>query len=290
MGASHVADQGSREGSVGALLTLLEGLRSELEALPVADGPGYYPALRRLLAVRVPKIHAAYDACVAEVLITEGRKPSCAKACTACCRHFVASVEPFELLALDAHLKTRPDYPDKIVSSYRRSGIYDEILARERSEGGPDSGSDPDEEADDRATYRYFLKGVPCAFLEPDGSCGVYDHRPMACRMFFAESPPRFCAGKAIASPWNKNFQVEMPQEVEEALARCSRLLEPLQLPDGLSARVRQRHVRLRGDLFVVPERVRLVRHLRRRLLRRAGGRLHLPHRLRPLLPMMMAP
>jgi hypothetical protein len=52
--------------------------------------------------------------------------------------------------------------------------------------------------------------------------------------MFFAESPPRFCAGKAIASPWNRNFQVEMPQEVEEALARCARSLEALELPDGL--------------------------------------------------------
>lgn len=222
------ADTGSERAPVGRLLTLLEGLRARLEALPDPDDPAYYPALCRALRVFVPRIHAAYDACVAEVLLTEGRRTTCAKSCSACCRHFVASVEPFELLALDAALKSRPDYSGKIVSSFRKSRLYDELLSREQASGMPE------EEADDRATYRYFLKGIPCAFLEPDGSCGVYEHRPMACRMFFAESSPRFCAGKAIASPWNRNFQVEMSQEVEEALARCSRELEALELPDGL--------------------------------------------------------
>jgi Fe-S-cluster containining protein len=176
----------------------------------------------------MPALYASYEACVGQVLITEGRRTSCSRSCSACCRHFVASVEPFELLYLDAHLKTRPGYAESVVSNYRKSTLYDELLDRERETGLPD------EEADDRATYRYFLKGVPCTFLEPDGSCGVYAHRPMACRMFFAESPPRFCAGKAIASPWNRNFQVEMPQVVEEALARCARVLEHLELPDGL--------------------------------------------------------
>jgi hypothetical protein len=56
----------------------------------------------------------------------------------------------------------------------------------------------------------------------------------MSCRMFFAESPPRFCAGKEIASPWNRNFQVELPEKAEEALARCSRLLEDLKLSESL--------------------------------------------------------
>jgi Fe-S-cluster containining protein len=228
MNAPDVVGAGSGPSPREGLLTALAALKSGLEALPDPQDPGFYPDLQRLLALRVPEIHAAYDRCVTDVLITEGRKPTCSRTCSACCRHFVASVEPFELLALDAHLKARPEYPETIISNHRKSLLYEDLLVGERKRGAPE------EEADDRATYRYFLKGVPCTFLEADGSCGVYDHRPMACRMFFAESPPRFCAGKALASPWNRNFQVEMPQEIEEALARCSRLLENLELPDGL--------------------------------------------------------
>jgi Fe-S-cluster containining protein len=131
------------------------------------------------------------------------------------------------LLALDMHLKTRADYADLIVASYNRTVVYDKILKAEQIEGS-------EEEADDRALYRYFTRGHACPFLEPDGNCGVYAWRPMACRMFFAESSPRFCSGKYLASPWNRNFQVELPDAAEEALARCSRLLEGLELPEEL--------------------------------------------------------
>src|SRR5690606_32167695 len=107
---------------------------------------------------------------------------------------------------------------DLIFASHSRSVLYANLANEELARGAPD------EEAGDRALYRYFLRGKPCPFLEAGGTCGVYEARPMACRMFHAESPPRFCAGKEIASPWNRNFQLELPQEVEEALARCARL------------------------------------------------------------------
>jgi Fe-S-cluster containining protein len=35
-----------------------------------------------------------------------------------------------------------------------------------------------DEEGD------YVLQSVPCPFLQPDNACGVYDHRPKACREY----------------------------------------------------------------------------------------------------------
>jgi Fe-S-cluster containining protein len=206
------------------LLRVIDGLKAGLGSLPDPENPDYYPRLLAVLAGHLPRLYAAYDAVVTSVLITEGRSVTCSKGCSACCRHFVSSVEPFEILALDAHLKSRGDYAGLLHASHCRELVYDEIVKRE-GEG---------EEASDRALYRYFLRGIPCPFLEADGSCGVYAWRPMACRMFFAESPPRFCAGKSLASPWNKNFQVELPHEAEEALARCSRMLEHLKLPEDL--------------------------------------------------------
>lgn len=206
------------------LMAAIAALRAGLESLPSTDREDFYPRLGASLTACLPPLYQAYDAWLASVLVAEGRKVTCSKGCDACCRHFVSSVEPFELVALDLHVKSRPDYADLVISSYRRAAIYEKIL---RTEG-------EDEEAEDRALYRYFTRGHACGFLNPDGTCGVYDWRPMSCRMFYAESSPRFCAGKELASPWNKNFQVELPLEAEEALARCSRLLASLNLSENL--------------------------------------------------------
>jgi Fe-S-cluster containining protein len=236
--------------SLSALRTAIASLKQTLETLPgkstdngdkrspsealkltgesVSDGVWHHELISRLQAT-LPSLYAAYDDYLATVLLTEQRRVTCSRGCSACCRHYVSSVEPFELIALDHHLKSRPDYADLVVSTFRRATIFDGIV-REESEKTDRN----EEEAEDRALYRYFLRGHACPFLAGDGTCGVYDHRPMACRMFYAESAPRLCAGKELASPWNRNFQVELPQEAEEALARCSRLLEGLGLSEHL--------------------------------------------------------
>ncbi len=225
MGKQAGVDTGGRNATpLARLLEAIAFLRAGLETLPDPQDDGYYAALAAVVAARLPSVHAAYDACLAETLESEGRTVTCSRGCAACCRHFVSSVEPFELVALDLFLRNRSDYGDLVVSSYRRARVYDEIV---REEGD-------DENAEDRALYRYFLRGHACSFLNPDGTCGVYAWRPMSCRMFYSEASPRFCAGKELASPWNKNFQVELPLEAEEALARCSRLLEHLALPENL--------------------------------------------------------
>jgi Fe-S-cluster containining protein len=230
MDANQVVESDPVSASLEALLTAIARLKDGLETLPDRESPLYYSDLGHQLGQTLPGLYTAYDACVASILLTEGKKVTCSKSCSACCSHFVSSVEPFELIALDMHLKNREDYPDLIVASYNRTVAYEKILRD--GQAAQDAGSD--EEADDRALYRYFTRGHACPFLEKDGKCGVYEWRPMACRMFFAESSPRFCSGKYLASPWNRNFQVELPDAAEEALARCSRLLEGLELPEEL--------------------------------------------------------
>ncbi len=209
---------------LSALLAAIASLRAGLESLPDPQSDDFYRNLVSVVERRLPPLYTAYDGYLSATLAAEGRRITCSSGCAACCRHFVSSVEPFELVALDHFLRARDDYGDLVVSSYRRTRVYDDIL---REEGD-------DENAEDRALYRYFLRGHACAFLNKDGTCGVYAWRPMSCRMFYSEASPRFCAGKELASPWNKNFQVELPQEAEEALARCSRVLENLGLSENL--------------------------------------------------------
>lgn len=224
MTVPRVAEPGSLPLALKQLLTVISQLRRGLEGLPSPETTGYYGALTHVISQWMPTLYVAYDRYLSAALITEGKRIRCGRNCSACCNHFVSSVEPFELLFLDQHIKTRDDYPDLVLASYRREVLYKDLV-------GPDG---EDEEAEDRALYRYFLRGQACPFLESDGACGVYERRPMACRMFYSESAPRFCAGKALTSPWNRNFQVELPQEAEEALARCARLLEHLELPEDL--------------------------------------------------------
>jgi Fe-S-cluster containining protein len=210
-----------------ALARFLEesaALETGLKSLPGPISSAYYTALSEVLRVRMPSFYAAYDAYVHAALKMEDRPVTCSKSCSHCCRHFVSSVEPFELAALHLHVRESDSYPDMLFASHKNSMLYEKIASAEV----------PDDEASDRALYRYFLKGRACPFLEKDGACGVYEFRPMACRMFFAESPARFCSGKAIASPWNRNFQIELPEVAEEALSRCSAYLEGLDFPEEL--------------------------------------------------------
>lgn len=248
MADAQLADIGGQDAARHRLLTSVAELRHGIESLPEPEDPAFYPGLAAVVTERLPALHAACDAWIASVLITDQRRITCSRTCSACCRHYVSSVEPFELIALDLRIKNRPDYADAIIASHARTVAYEAIVQEENlralessgtSESNPGtnpdtSDVDPLELAEDKALYRYFVRGHACPFLQRDGACGVYEHRPMACRTFFAESSPRFCEGKALASPWNRNFQVELPQEVEEALARCSRLLEHLELPEGL--------------------------------------------------------
>ena len=199
-------------------------LEKSLGRLPLRKDGAYYAALGKALDSHMTDVYAAYDAYVAAALKSEDRKVTCKKGCSGCCRHFVDSVEPFELMAIHLAIRRDPRYPDLLVAFHRRASLF-ENLRREAGEG---------EEADDKALYRYFLRGAACPFLAADGACGIYADRPMSCRMFFSESAPRFCSGSAIATPWNRNFHVELPQEAERALAYCSAQLGSLDLPEGL--------------------------------------------------------
>ncbi len=205
-------------------MAALEALDASLVSLQEGPSEASYAILKRVLDARLPSLHATYDAYVSAVLEAEGRKVSCSRSCSACCRHFVSSVESFEIVAIHLAVRGRPDYGDLLFASHANATAYENLV---REEGD-------DEDASDRALYRYYTRGRRCPFLTVEGDCGIYAVRPMACRMFFAESSPRFCEGKAIASPWNKNFQVELPNAAEEALARCSRKLAHLELPEDL--------------------------------------------------------
>lgn len=194
-------------------------LQGSLEGL--GDGEAYRSALAAVDAL-LPDLHARYDAYISAVLAT-GDRIACARGCSSCCSHYVTSVEPYELVFLHGRIRSLAGYPGKLVSLHRRAALFGELRRRESGE-----------EAEDRALYRYYLRNQPCPFLTSAGACGVYANRPISCRMFFSLSDPSYCRGKAVTSPANRNFIVELPEDIEASLARAGRAFARFELPESL--------------------------------------------------------
>jgi Fe-S-cluster containining protein len=189
---------------------------------PPADAEGYR-ALRSELEAVMPGFYAGYDAYVTAVLRTGESAPACSRGCSHCCSHYVASVEPFELIFLHGRIAGSDAYPSQVIGLHRRASLFHSLR---REEDG--------DLAEDKALYRYYLRGTPCPFLGPGGACGVYEARPMSCRMFFSLSDPAFCKGRAVVDPRNRNFLIELPEDIEADLARAGAALAAYGLPEFL--------------------------------------------------------
>jgi Fe-S-cluster containining protein len=189
----------------------------------IAETEAAYLACISILTAHMPGLYAAYDRYIEAVLATGEKPVSCRPSCPSCCAHYVTSVEPVELLFLDATLRGRADYADRLFDMHERTLAYSRVY--DPSEG---------DEAEDKALHRYFLRGRPCPFLTAGGECGVREARPMSCRMFFSYSDPRYCAGRKIVSAANRNFHVGLPDEAESLLAEASTTLERLGLSEHL--------------------------------------------------------
>jgi Fe-S-cluster containining protein len=207
-----------------ALREAAADLKSSLEVL--ADKCGEeegYRALQAGLQVSMPDLYRKYDSYVAAVLGTGEEKVACSKGCSHCCSHYVTSVEPYELLFLHGRIRGDDRYPSRVIGLHRRASLFNSL--RDAS---------TDDEAEDRTLYRYYLRGTPCPFLGEGGKCGVYDSRPMSCRMFFSMSHPSLCKGKAVITPGNRNFLIELPEDIEADLARAGALFADSALPESL--------------------------------------------------------
>lgn len=177
----------------------------------------------------LPKLYLHYDNYVKEVIRTSEEPISCQKGCANCCSHYVTSVEPFELLYLHQQIRSDTAYPGKMIALHRRVSLFKSLL--NPSEKDTDT-ADADEE--DKALYRYFLRGQPCPFLQAGGACGVYAHRPMSCRMFYSLSNPSLCKGKGVIAPENRNFLIELPDDIEADISRIGALFADFDLPGHL--------------------------------------------------------
>ncbi len=186
-----------------------------------------YLALSQQLTRIMPELYRRYDAYVSTVLDTGEEKVACGKGCSHCCSHYVTSVEPYELLFLHTQIRNEVQYPGRLIALHRRVTLFKSLLSPRKSEN--DQPSD-----EDKALYRYYLRGQPCPFLCEGGVCSVYENRPMSCRMFYSLSHPSLCKGKSVISAGNRNFLIELPEDIEADLARAGAYFASISLPESL--------------------------------------------------------
>lgn len=150
-----------------------------------------------------------------EESVARGERVSCRAGCGACCSQLVP-VTPVEAHQLREVVERLPE-PRRsevrarfaaAVDRLDRTGLSERLLEvdvlapEERSRLGVD----------------YFGQGIPCPFLE-DGSCSIYEERPIACREYLVTSPAVHCA-----SPTAETVRmVPLPARASVALSRATR-------------------------------------------------------------------
>lgn len=114
----------------------------------------------------------------------------CSRGCAGCCSLVVNCTFP------EAYLIARN------ISTAQRERLYCRI--------------DAVKEAADRAgslkewLSAYRKTAAPCPFLEEDGSCGVYQVRPISCRSLLSTRPPEWCVTDfALLQPDEKRMFME---------------------------------------------------------------------------------
>ncbi len=131
----------------------------------------------------------------------EGKRVSCCKGCSACCRAQPVPVTPPEAYALLRLVEMLPE-PRRSevrarfaehVQRLRDGGLANAFLQR--------TGTITMDQARGTAE-RYFRLGLVCPFLEDD-ACSIYAERPFVCRQYLVTSPAELCR-----DPFNQPVEV----------------------------------------------------------------------------------
>jgi Fe-S-cluster containining protein len=141
-----------------------------------------------------------------------GQHVTCKKGCSACCYQVIPISETEAIGLVNLIEQMTPDRKAAITARFtdavkrlKSAGILDRL--------SPHALNDTDLR---RAVSKdYFAAGIPCPFLE-NGSCSIYDDRPLSCREYLAVTPPENCS-----HPFDGDAQtLAMPRSLSTVLFR----------------------------------------------------------------------
>ncbi|MCA9683380.1 MAG: YkgJ family cysteine cluster protein [Myxococcales bacterium] len=176
------------------------------------------------------RAYGALDAYFALLLHTAAIDPSCGPRCSACCTD-LPPILPVEALRMARALRARD--PEHARNRLQRAvdqarGFQALLLERAREQGEQAETLDASSPIYRQAQLDWRRLGHPCPILGDDGSCRVYEARPLSCRAHVHVEDPAHCEP---ASP--RFLSAERPPlwghprecEVELALVALGKLL-----------------------------------------------------------------
>jgi Fe-S-cluster containining protein len=203
------ADTSVEEWVTGTVVLNVPGARMEME-ITVPSGP---TRPRRMLPVFQSLTEALVGVGIQNAE-AEGRAISCRKGCGACCCQIVplSEIEAHQIGEVLANLPEprRAEVLARFEAAYehfRAAGLLEKLESPERFSLGELQQFGLD----------YFRQGVSCPFLE-EGSCSIYQDRPLACREYLVTSPAENCSQPTAQTVKT----VEMPGKVSIALCRLT--------------------------------------------------------------------
>ena len=181
-------------------------------------------------------VYSVYDSYISHNIGASRLRIQCQAGCARCCRQAVHGVYSFEIISLYRQLRSRPDYPGIHDAFLRQANEFQALAADARTTAGGNAG-----DVLTLALRAYAAKGNGCALLA-GSRCGVYEHRPVPCRMYHSLTAPILCV-----TPLGHTFNLEPPEQAAAILAGLSdRLAFPYSefLAQGLVVFAAQRQFR----------------------------------------------
>jgi Fe-S-cluster containining protein len=140
----------------------------------------------------------------------EGENVSCRVGCGACCRQVVPVSETEAIYLIDL-IEEMPAERKAIILARFNDAVSRIATAGLSQKLKPEVLATTQERRN--AAEQYLTLRIACPFLENE-TCGIYEHRPMACREYLVTSPPANCSAPTADSI----DMVEMPKRLSYVL------------------------------------------------------------------------
>jgi Fe-S-cluster containining protein len=156
------------------------------------------------------EFYGVYDAYITHNIAASSLKIMCRAGCSRCCHQAVHGVYSFEIIAMYRHLRERADYPQIHNACAKYADEFQAIMARFLRPGEATISSG--HPALPQVLQAAAAAAKPCPLLN-GSNCGVYEHRPVPCRMYHSLTNPIFCT-----TALGHTFSLEPPEETHRIL------------------------------------------------------------------------
>ena len=155
---------------------------------------GAASCLEELFRQRLSKVHLLLDNYQKKIVAEYSRKVECSKGCSWCCNHWVEDVNSFEAeIIADFIRKKMPSSIEKIKKICEQDIAVLEYLDHLVNKKMVEEDIDDEEDSTVLLLSAFYRMNRPCPLLGTDGTCSIYDVRPLTCRVYMSFSSPDNC-------------------------------------------------------------------------------------------------